>query len=142
MGRLVGSHELIKISVDSMLRLHQALDLRWNVKPPNQKRSRRRIAFKEMNVPLTVCNPLGESESHIVYCRDFCDRGIGALCVTFIYPGSRCSIVLHRVDGQREMFTGRVSNCVHVYKRLHRIGISLLQPIDVEEFTGPPDDAS
>lgn len=134
MARLVGARELVKISADSMRKLHEVLDLRWNVKTGSSKRKHERMPFQQMNVPLTVCNPLGESESHMIHCRDICEAGIGAICVAFIYPGSNCSIVLDRLDGQREMLAGRVASCIHVHKRLHRVGVQFTEPIDVADF--------
>ena len=134
MGRLVGPRELVKLSAEQMRRLHGALDARWNDRLASSRREGVRLPFQQTNVQLVVRNPMGEREMHLVQCRDLSERGMGAISVSFVYPGSACSVMLDRRDGEREMLTGVIANCVHVQQRLHRIGIRFSVPIEVAAF--------
>ncbi len=134
MARLVGAREIARITSDSMRKLHDALDAKWNVKCAASKRKNERLPYHAMNVQLVVRNPVGESETHCLQCRDLSKFGLGAISVTFIYPGSSCSVMLLRNDGEREMILGSVINCIHVHKRLHRIGVKFTDPIDLADF--------
>lgn len=134
MARFVGARELVKLSGDQMRKLHEALDAKWNVRFANTRRRNERLPFQQMNVQVLVRNPMGETETHLVQCRDLSKWGLGAISVSFIYPGSTCSVMLDRVDGEREMLAGTVAGCVHVHKRLHRIGVRFSGAIELADF--------
>jgi hypothetical protein len=66
--------------------------------------------------------------------RNLSGGGIAFLHEAYVYPETRCTVVLISVTDQPVEVTGRVVGCRHISGKLHEIAMTFDRPIDPEDF--------
>lgn len=100
----------------------------------NLRRTFVRWAFACPTVELRVEQPGGTPGVLMVVGRDLSATGAGLLHSHFVYPSSRCVVLLTDKLGQIVQIQGMVARCQHFSGVVHEIGVRFDQEIDPREF--------
>ncbi|MGQ9650355.1 MAG: PilZ domain-containing protein [Phycisphaerae bacterium] len=66
--------------------------------------------------------------------RNLSQGGIAFLHEAYLYPETRCTVVLISATDQPIEVSGRVVGCRHICGKLHEIAMAFDRPIDAEDF--------
>ncbi|MHA7812098.1 MAG: PilZ domain-containing protein [Phycisphaerales bacterium] len=101
----------------------------------NVKRTYTRVEFQEPFLEVTLSEKTqNQRKKLIVATRNISVGGISLLHSNFIYPGTRLSSTITKLDGTSHPFTGEVKRCEHRGGVVHEIGVQFDHPIHVQEF--------
>lgn len=81
-----------------------------------------------------IPNPSGGVQSYSVIPKDLSATGCAFIHGSFVYPGSRVTITLWTLDGERLTVTGTAMRCVHVKGRAHEVAIRFDDAITTEDY--------
>ncbi|HPD29124.1 MAG TPA: PilZ domain-containing protein [Phycisphaerae bacterium] len=73
--------------------------------------------------------------------RNLSQGGIAFLHEAYVYPETRCTVVLISATDQPIEVSGRVVGCRHISGKLHEIAMAFDRPIDAEDFRECIDEA-
>ena len=134
MSRIAGYHELLKLTAPGLRSCQQLLDERAATMPPVLRRRLPRYPMRSVLLQVAIKNPHGEQEVHVLYSRDATARGISALGVMFLYPGSRFAVEVPVLNGGTKRMRGRVGRCEHVTGKLHITSLLFDQDMPVPDY--------
>ncbi len=66
--------------------------------------------------------------------RNLSRTGVSLLHGKLIYPGTRCVVGLHSMDGQRVPIHGNIIWCRFVTGRVHEHGVKFTDQLDLKAF--------
>ncbi len=109
-----------------------------------ERRKDPRLEYREVEVPLVVEHPGGGGAWLLVCARNLSAGGLAFIHGGFLHVGSRCRLLLHRLNGERELIGGEIVNCRHVEGALHEFSVRFERKIELSEFVDElkPADAS
>ena len=109
-----------------------------------ERRKDPRLEYREVEVPLVVEHPGGGGAWLLVCARNLSAGGLAFIHGGFLHVGSRCRLLLHRLNGERELIGGEIVNCRHVEGALHEFSVRFDRKIELSEFATEvkPEDAS
>jgi hypothetical protein len=109
-----------------------------------ERRKHPRLEYREADVPLVVEHPGGGGAWLLVCARNLSAGGMAFIHGGFLHVGSRCRLMLHRLNGKRELIGGEIVNCRHVEGALHEFSVRFDHKIEPSEFVAElkPADAS
>ncbi len=109
-----------------------------------ERRKDPRLEYREVEVPLVVEHPGGGGAWLLVCARNISAGGLAFIHGGFLHVGSRCRMLLHRLNGERELIGGEIVNCRHVEGALHEFSVRFEHKIEPSEFVDElkPADAS
>ncbi len=99
-----------------------------------ERRKHPRLAYREVEVPLVVEHPGGGGAWLLVCARNLSAGGLAFIHGGFLHVGSRCRLLLHRLNGERELIGGEIVNCRHVEGALHEFSVRFEHKIELMEF--------
>ncbi|MBO6740464.1 MAG: PilZ domain-containing protein [Phycisphaerales bacterium] len=103
--------------------------------PTTTNRVHTRVEFQEPYLEVTLSEKGQNQRKRImVATRNLSIGGISLLHSNFIYPGTRLSSTITKLDGTSHPFTGEVRRCEHRGGVVHEIGVKFDYPIRVQEF--------
>lgn len=116
-------------------RLFEALELAEQQPEQNSKRIFERTAFYGHEIPLTTFGG-DQRETHrfMVLSRNMSASGISILHGGFIYPESKCELILKTLDGEYLRVRAEVMHCRLVKGRVHEIGLRFEKLIEPESY--------
>jgi len=120
--------------------LWAAADL-LSLKTPAEARSQRgshRIEFRREQLTVTFFTPGVKPAPTQAVGRDLSYGGIGFFARGFVYPETRCEVVLGKHAGGSETLSGAVVHCCHLVGTWHRVGVKFDEQIYPAMFLGPP----
>ena len=143
-------NNLVRLSDSERDRLLDRLDRSGTRKPPARegpaidRRKDPRLEYREAEVPFVVEHPGGGGTWLLVAARNLSAGGMAFIHGGFLHLGSRCRLLLHRLDGERELIGGEIVNCRHVEGALHEFSVRFDRKIELSEFATEvkPEDAS
>ena len=94
-----------------------------------------RVAYNSSCVTVSIANPGGNNVNYSVIPRNLSRRGIAFLHGRFVYPDSRCSIVLQTLDDENMTMEGTIVRCDHLAGTIHEVAAVFSSPIDLTLFT-------
>lgn len=98
------------------------------------ERRRFRANYTVEKITVWVQHPTGASTTYVVAPRNISTMGIGFLHGTYLYPTSPCKVSLETLDGERMQVNGTITNCRHVSRQVHEVGVRFDLPIDLRMF--------
>ncbi len=143
-------NNLVRLSDSERDRLLDRLDRSGTRKPRAQegpaidRRKHPRLEYRKAEVPFVVEHPGGGGTWLLVAARNLSAGGMAFIHGGFLHVGSRCRLLLHRLDGERELIGGVIVNCRHVEGALHEFSVRFERKIKLSEFVDElkPADAS
>ncbi len=93
-----------------------------------------RVAYNSACVTVSITNPGGNVVNYSVIPRNISRRGIAFLHGRFIYPDSRCNIVLQTLDDESMTMDGTIVRCDHLAGTIHEVAAAFNSPIDLTLF--------
>lgn len=99
-----------------------------------ERRKHPRLEYREAEVPLVVEHPGGGGAWLLVCARNLSAGGLAFIHGGFLHVGSRCRLLLHRLNGERELIGGEVVNCRHLEGALHEFSVRFEHKIKLSEF--------
>lgn len=105
------------------------------------ERRRERHDYHVADIPFRVEHPEGGSSTFLVFGRNISRRGISILHGGFVHAGSRCRVVLARMDGKPIVLEGEVRHCRLFAGSCHEIGIHFDSDVDPGALQGSLHDA-
>jgi DNA-binding response OmpR family regulator len=93
-----------------------------------------RVEYNSTCVTVSVLNPGGNIVNYSVIPRNLSRHGIAFLHGRFIYPDSRCDIVLQTLDDESMTMEGTIVRCDHLAGTIHEVAASFNSPIDLTLF--------
>ncbi|MEM6391922.1 MAG: PilZ domain-containing protein [Planctomycetota bacterium] len=136
-AQLEGCIDTLKLTDEAWISLVKKLDEKNPQPPTSSKRGFERIAYCDM--ALAICeveHPGGNLARFSIRTRDLSASGIGFFHGQYLYPESRCSVILMAQDTGMTRLGGTVKRCHLVQGRIHMIGIAFDELIEPERFTG------
>lgn len=122
----------------TLSRLLDQLDaLHDGVMRPAPRRDFVRWPFRDASLPMRVTHLDGSVAPLLVACRNISRGGISVLHSSFMYPGTRCAIVLRHPERGAVPVPGTVVRCTFRGGVVHEIGVKFDQPIDVRDVVRP-----
>lgn len=101
-------------------------------------RTHDRLAYEVVpEIVLDIQHPGGTTSSYLVQPRNISIGGMSLNHGGFIAPRTPCVVRLIDLDGQEFRVEGRVLGCRCVGGRLHDVGVSFNEPIELEQFVDP-----
>jgi CheY-like chemotaxis protein len=97
-----------------------------------------RWAFRHSDLAIAVEHPGGGTSRLLVFSRNLSAGGLSFLHQGFLYPKSRCNLMLPRADGTMQPMAGTIVACRHINGLLHEIGIRFDERIDPADFVKSP----
>jgi len=91
-----------------------------------------RFIFEAREVILEVKHPGGSVAHFLIRPRNISEAGIGFLHGGFLYPQSRCAIVMARRGGDPLRAEGEIAWVRHVTGRVHEVGVRFDHPVDLD----------
>jgi CheY-like chemotaxis protein len=107
---------------------------------PARAASRRdfvRWPFRDASIPVRLTHPDGSITPMLVACRNISRGGMSVLHCGFVYPGSRCTVVLRHPERGAVPVPGIVARCSFRGGMIHEVGLKFDQPIDVRDLVRP-----
>jgi len=80
----------------------------------------------------------GPDQEFLVHPRNISESGIGLLHEAYVYPETRCRVLLPATPDEIVEVSGTVVDCRHVHARLHEIGVHFDYPVDLDEISISP----
>ncbi|MEM1213692.1 MAG: PilZ domain-containing protein [Planctomycetota bacterium] len=137
--QLDGCIDALKLTDEAWLDLVHKLDEQAQPGTHTSKRVYERITYCDMVVAICeVEHPGGNKARFTIRTRDLSASGVGFFHGQYLYPGSRCAVLLMAQDTGMTRLYGTVRRCNHIEGRIHMIGIAFDELIDPERFTGRP----
>lgn len=100
------------------------------------KRAFKRWPLESRSVRVEIQHPGGAATTLNYVPRNISREGIGLLHSSFVYTGTRCTVLMpHPTRGQVPL-GGTIMRCRHVRGKIHELGIRFDKPIDVKEYLG------
>lgn len=100
------------------------------------KRAFKRWPLESRSVRVEIQHPGGAATVLNYVPRNISREGIGLLHSSFVYTGTRCTVLMpHPTRGQVPL-GGTIMRCRHVRGKIHELGIRFDKPIDVKEYLG------
>lgn len=93
-----------------------------------------RVPYESSCVTVSITNPGGNMVTYSVISRNLSRRGIAFLHGRFIYPDSRCDIVLQTLDGESMTMGGTIVRCDHLAGTIHEVAAVFSSPVDLTLF--------
>ncbi len=88
-------------------------------------------------VVVTVDHPSGAASRFVVYPRNLSAKGMAFVHGGFLYPGSRCLILMNDLAGKGHQMPGQVRGCRHVNGLVHEVSVIFNDAIKLDEFVVP-----
>jgi CheY-like chemotaxis protein len=107
----------------------------------NNQRKDTRWAYRQSDIAVTVEHPAGGVSRLLLMSRNLSAGGIAFLHSGFLYPNSRCQVMLPRLDGQPHTAVGNVVTCRHVQGLIHEVCIKFDRRIEPTQFVPSPETA-
>ena len=105
---------------------------------PDQKTDDRRedprLEFRQSEVPLVVEHLGGGGAWLLVCARNLSSGGIAFIHGGFLHPGSKCKLLLRKMNGEREVIEGEIVNCRHVEGSVHEVSVKFDRSITPSEY--------
>lgn len=108
----------------------------------DSKRRQARFEYRADDVQITITHPSGGVGRFLVSTRNLSCGGLSFIHGGFLHLGTNCRIVLPRLDGRETVVLGRVVSCRHIAQRIHEVGVTFYEKIDVSEYCDPSEAAS
>lgn len=107
----------------------------------NRREGDRKHVSAIAGVLLEVEHPGGAAARFIVRPRNISRTGMGFIHGGYLYKGSKVTITLVMLDREMIVLRGTVMRCRHVKARIHEIGMRFAEPLSVDPFAPPREDA-
>lgn len=101
------------------------------------KRVFARWPFPRTSVDVSVIHPGGSKTELSMACRNLSRGGIGLLHSAYMYPGSRVTVRLPRLDGREAPVEGVVARCEHRQGIIHEIGVRFDHEVRLRDHVRP-----
>lgn len=101
------------------------------------RRKSPRLEYRLAGVPVTIEHSGGGRARVFAPTRNISTGGIGLLVTCFLHRGTRVVVTLPGVSGKPRACAGTVAYCRFLGGRIHEIGVSFIERVNVEEFCGP-----
>ncbi|MEM6551603.1 MAG: PilZ domain-containing protein [Planctomycetota bacterium] len=135
--QLDGCIDTLKLSDEEWIKLVKELGDNTSGEPFASKRVYERITYCDMvRAICEVQHPGGNIARFSIRTRDLSASGIGFFHGQYLYPESRCTVLLMAQDTGLTRLGGTVKRCDLVQGRVHMIGIAFDNLIEPERFTG------
>lgn len=109
-------------------------DLNRGGHKPSSKRKTKRWAMPQGKAICTLVDPSKREQHHIVVVRNLSSGGAAFLLGSFVYTGTRCTLLLRGSGGKGRAVSGRVARCQHIRGHLHDIGVKFDEAVSPKEF--------
>ena len=93
-----------------------------------------RVMYNAPCMTVSISNPGGNTVRYSVIPRNLSRRGVAFLHGRFIYPDSKCNIVLPTLDGESMTMEGHIVRCHHLTGTIHEVAAGFDSPIDLTLF--------
>lgn len=126
---------LVKMDDAALFTLMEKIKRREDSTELRAKRRSKRLRYQQGAI-LVVLNPDDAKNwgAFRVPTMDLSEGGLGFLHGMYVYPGTRCDILLTTLDGRTEITPGKVARCEVAQGTTHQIGVQFDEPIDVGRF--------
>jgi len=98
------------------------------------RRKHPRWQYRQSDILLTVEHSAGGASRLLVCARNLSAGGISFLHGGYLYPGSRCIVILRKFDRQKTEVTAVVVNCRHVEGIVHEVGLKFDHRVEPRMF--------
>ncbi len=95
-----------------------------------------RMNFRNLRVVLTLENSSGGTTMIPVVAKDISRGGISLLHRAYVYPGSLCTVSFVGSDEEKYHVRGKIARCTHRGGKVHEVGISFDENLDVQNLLG------
>lgn len=102
-----------------------------------KRRKNPRLRYTPKAPVVVVLNPERDGPIENVYLMrpvDLSQTGLGLLHGCFVYPGTRCCVLLPDLQGKVVQLVGTVVYSRHITDRIHNVGFRFDEPIETERF--------
>lgn len=99
-----------------------------------RRRQYRRWPFRTLSLPIVLEHPGNTAVALKVACRNISSGGLAVLHSAFVYPGSKCRVLLHHVTLGNITVSGTVVRCRHVRGLVHELGVKFDRVLSVRDF--------
>ncbi len=108
-----------------------------NAKPDTERRRHERYPHRiDEGVEVIFDAFDGQTVTCRVRPRNLSQGGIAFLHDAYVYPETRCTVVLVSSTDQAVELSGKVVGCRHINGKLHEIAMSFDRTIEPDDFTG------
>ena len=98
-------------------------------------RHHQRLSYQPAaGIVISLGHPGGSQALYLVRPRNISAGGIGFLHGNYLHEGSHCGLALRTIDKRTRTLAGRVAWCRHLRGRVHEVGVSFKQSIDIQQF--------
>lgn len=118
--------------------ISRKLDASTKDAKPDPKREYSRWPFRQTAIGVDMIHPGGSKVSLTMACRNLSSGGVSLLHSCYVHPGTTCTVRLPRLSGGLKEVPGEVKRCIHRGGKLHEIGVSFEEQIDLREFIASP----
>ena len=125
--------QTLRISERDRAKLIESVDSA-SVKKVQDDRRRLRVSYNQCKAVLTLLSESGNATRFIVIPRNLSRLGVAFVHGRFVFPQSRCEVLLQSLDQQWHAIAGRVTSCRHVQGMVHEIAVRFDQAIDLPAF--------
>lgn len=134
-----GFRETTKLSNAQRLELLRLLDRKalLHQNTAQSLRKQDRFEYRAEGVPVTITHPSGGVARFLVSTRNLSCGGVSFIHGGFLHIGTHCRVALRRLDGRETVVLGKVASCRHIAQRIHEVGVSFYEKIDVSEYCDP-----
>lgn len=136
--------DLVKLPAREVDRILEQTKARDSASLQTIQRSESRLDYRE-GAMLVILNPQEPDKRALfrVAPTNLSTCGVGFLHGAFVYPGTRCDVMLTNLNGQPELIRGVVARCELAKGRVHTVGVRFDEPIETAHYiAGTESDAA
>jgi CheY-like chemotaxis protein/HPt (histidine-containing phosphotransfer) domain-containing protein len=138
-ARVADEHTVLKtlrIPIERLRELAVSIGTEQDASPERARRTHARYPFlTDDSVELEIAAGTSQHPKQFrVVSRDICTNGIGLFHGAFVYPMTRCTVILTAIDEDIVRLAGTVRKCEHLTAMVHDVGIEFDTHIDLTRF--------
>ncbi len=96
-----------------------------------------RLEYRLRGVPVKIEYPDGSTAKVLVPTRNISCGGVGLLLTCFLHVGTKITVGLPDLKGSHRACAGKVAFCRFIGGRVHEVGVSFTEMIEVDDFCLP-----
>lgn len=95
---------------------------------------RLRVPWHKHDLTLKLMNEAGTAVNTVVLARNIGRWGAALVHGRYVYPGTRCELILPALDGKQNIQAGEIMHSRHVQGMVHELGLRFDHPIDLAKY--------
>lgn len=105
-----------------------------SVKPVQDDRRRLRVQYTQAKAVLSLFSETGAATKFVVMPRNLSRLGVAFVHGRFMFPDTRCEVMIQKLDQKWEAVAGVIKSCRHVQGMVHEIAVVFDEAIDLPAY--------